>query len=136
MPLTFPTLQENHWHYLLGCSIALLLWLWLRHELTPAKVLSIFETDGTLSARQILAWVLAFYGMLMRAAGRLDNDGMKMCFDCSFILFGIGGAVKVADKIKPPTTISAKTVTAEVKTDTTNIAPTETPAARPEYQRS
>ena len=83
----------------------LLLWLWLRRELTPKRFLSIWETDGTLSSRQILAWVVACFGMFMRAGGQFDNEGMQVCFECSFILFGIGGVVKAAGRLKPAANI-------------------------------
>ena len=112
----------------------LLLWLWLRHDLTPKKFLSIWETDGTLSSRQILAWVVAVFGMSMRAAGRLDNAGMEICFECSFILFGIGGAVKLADKIKlPGTEVTAKKAEIKAEGDINLKTEPAAPPARPEH---
>lgn len=110
MTLQLPPISHELQSILLwGAGIGLV-WFWLRKELTPKRFLTIFETDGTLSARQLLAWILALYGMSMRAAGRLDNDGLDVCLQASFILFGIGGAVKVAERIKPATQINAKNV--------------------------
>ena len=80
---------------------------WLRKDLTPRRLLSIFETNGVLSARQILAWIIALFGLFMRAADHLDNQGMEQCFEWATLLFGIGGAVKAVAALKP-TTVNAE----------------------------
>ena len=97
-------------HAFFFLALGLTLARWLRKELTPRAFLSIWQTDGVLSSRQILAWVIACYGMYMRYLGNLDNDGLWKCFEASFILFGIGGAVKAVAAIKPTTTVNAKQV--------------------------
>ena len=94
---------------------------YLRKDLPPDKFLSIWETDGVLSSRQILAWVIACYGMYMRYLGNLEDEGLWKCFEASFILFGIGGAVKAVAAIKPGTTANAKQV------DEMNVAPKDGP---------
>ncbi|SNC62176.1 hypothetical protein SAMN06265337_0618 [Hymenobacter gelipurpurascens] len=117
MTVNLPPVSEPLLHTGLWALGILLLWFWLRKELTPRVFLSIFETDGVLSARQILAWVLAIYGMAMRAAGRLDNDGLDVCLQASFILFGIGGFVKAAAVVKPSTTVNARKIDAKIDTE-------------------
>lgn len=120
LTIDFAALPAYAWHIALWVLGVFLLWLWLHKELTPKRFLSIWETDGTLSSRQILAWVTALYGMAMRAAmvtdaagkvtPRLDNDGLDVCLQASFILFGIGGFVKAAEKIKPTPNVTVKKV--------------------------
>lgn len=131
MTVNLPSLP--HEYYAVACWAVglLILWFWLRKDLTPARFLSIFETEGTLSARQLLAWVLAIYGMSMRAAGRLDNDGLDVCLQASFILFGIGGAVKVADRIKPATTVNAANVDAKVQANDVTVNESFSPPGGP-----
>lgn len=120
MNITLPLLPDYLVTAAAWLALALLLWFWLRKELTAAKIISIWETDGCLSARQILAWVVVLYGLFMRAAGRIDNDGMESCFECGFILFGIGGAVKFAERIKPvTTTVNSKKT--DISTDAVNV---------------
>jgi hypothetical protein len=103
----------------------LLAWRWLRRELTPRRVLSIFETDGVLSARQLLAWVLAVFGMCMLAAGRLNVEGLSSLLGWVVGLFGIGGIVKAAAAVKPAATVNA--AQADVHTRNTTINSTTAP---------
>lgn len=117
MTVQLPTLQENHWHYLLGTGITALVYWWLRSELTPRRVISIFETEGVLSARQILAWVLAIFTMCMLAAGRISPSQAESLLLIPLGLFGFGTLPKVADKLKAPTTVNARQVKAQVETD-------------------
>lgn len=127
MTVNLPTVTHDLQAVALWAIGLFCIWFWLRKDLTPARFLSIFETDGVLSSRQLLAWVLAIYGMAMRAAGRLDNDGLDICLQASFILFGIGGAVKLADKIKPATTVNANNVQADVTAANVSVS-TSTPS--------
>ncbi|RSK50132.1 hypothetical protein [Hymenobacter rigui] len=128
MSINLPTLPDTFFLYAVRLLVALLLWLWLRKELTPKRVLSIWESEGVLSSRQILAWVVALFGLFMRAADRIDNDALSHCFECSFILFGIGGAVQLASKIKPATTVNAKVDAENLNVGTTPEA--EQPAPK------
>ncbi|MET4106060.1 hypothetical protein [Hymenobacter sp. UYP22] len=129
MKITLPPLPESMLTAAGWLALALLLWLWLRKELTPTKIISIWETDGCLSARQILAWVVVLYGLFMRAAGRIDNAALESCFECGFILFGIGGAVKLAERIKPvTTTVNSKKT--DIKTEAVKV---ENDSPREEY---
>jgi hypothetical protein len=122
MTLNLPAIPPAVWPLLLWVLPFAALAYWQRNTLTPAKALSIFESDGVLSARQILAWVVSLYGMLMRAAGRLDDAGLNACFQCSFILFGIGGLVKAA-AVVGPTTINAKKVEGDLVAEKNEVKP-------------
>ena len=97
-------------HLLAWVFLLLLLWLWLRKELTPRRFLSIFETDGVLSARQVFAWVVGVWALAMRTAGRIDNETFRYALESVWVLFGIGGLVKAVGAIKPGTTVNAKKV--------------------------
>lgn len=110
MTIDFPTIPVEALRTATVAVLVVCAALWLRKDLTPKLFLSIFETTGVLSARQILAWIIALFGLCMRAAGRLDNDGMEKCFEWATLLFGIGGAVKAVAAIKPTTTVQAKNV--------------------------
>lgn len=113
--LNWPDLLAGLFHYTAWVFAILVVFLWMRKVLTPAAVLSIWQTDGVLSARQILAWVISIYGMCMRSAGNLDNEGMRYCFEASMILFGIGAVPKVAERLKAPTTVKANTAEIDTK---------------------
>jgi len=129
MLFNLPAISAAVLHGLFVLTAILLLWLWLRKELTPKRFLSIWESDtGVLSSRQILAWVIAIYGMYGRYLGNLDNDGLGRCFEAAFILFGIGGLVQAAAKIKPATTINAKEVGEMTITDKPEASTKHEPA--------
>jgi|GEM_PF-6073318 len=125
MTFTFPTLPDSLLVFLAWLLPALLLFLWLRPVLTPAKALSLFETGGVLSARQLLAWVLAIYGLSMRAAGRLDDAGLENILQWVAALFAVGGLVKAA-AVVGPTTITAKKIEPDVTAGSVDIQPSKT----------
>ncbi|HEX8658249.1 MAG TPA: hypothetical protein VF690_11960 [Hymenobacter sp.] len=101
-------------HLAAWAAVLFLLWLWLRKELTPKRFLSIFETDGTLSSRQILAWVIAIWALGMRSADRITDDTLRIALEAVMVLFGIGGLVRAVDKYKPSTTVNAGTKEGDV----------------------
>lgn len=101
--------------------LVLFLWLWLRRELTPKRFLSIFETEGVLSARQLLAWVIAIWAMGMRSANRIDNETFATALESTWVLFGIGGIARAVEKYKP-----APVVKAETKEGDVNVSPPDT----------
>lgn len=107
----WPELQENHFHYLLGGLITALAFLWLRKELTPAKALSLFESEGVLSMRLVLAFAVVVFTLCMQAKGRLTTMMVEANYTLAGILLGLGVG-KVVGKAfasrAPDTTVNAK----------------------------
>ena len=118
--MSLPSLQENHFHYLLGTAITLLVWLWLRGELTPDWVLSLFCSEGKPSVRLVSAFVVLLYTLLMQAKGRLSLGMVEANYLFAGSLYGFGTVKLVGKAIanrRPPAT----TVQARVEADTVNM---------------
>lgn len=92
-----PSLQENHFHYLLGLLLILLLWLWLRGELTPEWVLQLFKSEGEPSIRLVSAFVIVVYTICMQAKGRLTLSHVEANYLFAGSLYGFG-TVKLVGK--------------------------------------
>lgn len=119
----------------------LLFFFYLRGQLTPKRLLSIWETEGVLSGRQIMAWIIGLYGLYGRCTGRLSAADMEACFQAAYILFGIGGVVNAVSKYKPaPAQVNAgemkvgehaSNVVVGVETTGTQLGPQPAPPAAP-----
>ncbi|OGX80850.1 hypothetical protein BEN47_06220 [Hymenobacter lapidarius] len=122
MTIALPSLSFALLTALLWAGLAFLLWLWLRRELTPKRFLSIWESDGVLSTRLLLATVLSGFGMAMYAAGRMDDGGLSQLLGWVTGMLAVGGVVKAAASLKSETTnVTTKTLNAEVSADTVNL---------------
>lgn len=138
MFFSWPRLQENHWHYLAGALVFVAAWLFMRRELTPARVLSLFESENSLSIRLVLATVVVLFTLFMQAAGRLDTLKVEANYTFAGLLLGLGVAKLVGKAFaeRPPETkIQSKNTNLTAENVTNNAAlDTDTPPARPEHQ--
>ena len=100
------------WGLLLGLS-----WWWLRGELTPRWLLSLFESEGVPSIRLVLAALIVLFTLCMEAAARLALAVVEANFFLAGTLLGLGTA-KIVGKAfaqRPPTPpAQIKTEKAEV----------------------
>lgn len=122
--------------------IRLSLWLlvgvgaafWLRKELTPARFLTIFQSEGVLSTRLILGFAVVAYCMTMDAAGHMANSRLEtwLLFAGSLIGLGIAKVVGKAIAATPSTQIKSDSTKVEadkvVLTDTSTTPPAGPPA--------
>ena len=112
----------------LWLGIVVFAWFWLRGELTPARFLTIFESEAVLSIRLILAAGWSVFIMCMLSAGRVNVDeAVKLSTIVELLLsYGI---VKVLGKAwaerpaAPPATVNAKKANVDVAGDA-NISTT------------
>jgi hypothetical protein len=85
---------------LLGVSFS----CWLKGTLTPERFLSIFESEGVLSIRLILAAIVVIFTLCMQAADRLAVALVEANYFLAGTLLGLGTA-KVVGKAfarRPP----------------------------------
>lgn len=130
MMLNWPTLQENHWHYLLGSMIFAAFAYWLRKELTPSRFMTLFESENSLSLRLVLAAAVVVFTLLMQAAGRLNSLEVEANYTFAGLLLGLGVAKLVgkafAERAPETTVVSKKT---DIKTEAVSVQP----AAKEEF---
>jgi hypothetical protein len=112
-----------------------LLWLWLRRELTPARFLTFFESENSLSIRLLLATVWTFFVMVMLAHGHIDEDGAVklMYFPEILLVAGVGKIALKSFAARPaaPTQIKAKTATVDVEGDANFSGPSNSSHPQP-----
>jgi hypothetical protein len=104
--------QVALWGLLLGFAC----W-WLRGTLTPAKFLSLFESEGVLSIRLVLAAVVVVFTLCMEAGGRLALAMVEANFFLAGTLLGLGTAKLVGKAFasRPPSPPT------QIKTDKANV---------------
>lgn len=102
--------------------------LWLHEEITPRKVVSMFESENSLSLRLILAAVVTAFTLCMQSVGRLSTELVEINYVYAGTLLGLGVA-KVISKAfaerKPGAQVNAKNATIESQNTTvTQSGPT------------
>lgn len=95
-------------------SVVLLAW-WLRGEMTQARFLSIWESDGVLSTRLLAATALLVWGMCMYSSGNMSGADLENVLQWVSVFFAVGSVAKAAGAIKGDTTVNAKK--ADINTD-------------------
>ncbi|RFP63483.1 hypothetical protein D0N36_19275 [Hymenobacter lapidiphilus] len=135
MILTWPTLQENHWHYLLGSAVFVVMAFWLRRELTAKRFLTLFESENSLSLRLVLAAAVVVFTLLMQAAGRLNVPATEVNYTFAALLLGLGIAKLVgkafAERPADTTVVSKKT---DIKAESVNVKPEAFDPEAPEHR--
>ncbi|MBF9140865.1 hypothetical protein [Hymenobacter properus] len=113
---------------LFGWSLlAFLLWLWLRHELTPARFLTIWESENVLSIRLVLATAVVLFTLCMQGAARISDAMATTNYGFAAVLLGLGTA-KVVGKAfasRPATQINAPKSEIDAKNSTIKTGDTE-----------
>ncbi len=125
--MTWPQLQENHFHYLVGFACFVLGCFYFRKELSAAKVLGLFESENSLSLRLVLAAVVVVFTLFMQAAGRLNTLQIEANYTFAGLLLGLGIAKLVGKAFAeraPETKIESKKTTITGENVTNNAAPT------------
>jgi hypothetical protein len=119
-----PTALVDVTRALLWLALGLLFWLWIKRSLTPTRFLTIFESEGVLSVRLILATVVVLFTLCMQASERLSAALVEANYFLAGTLLGLGTA-KVVGKAfakrpsEPPATITTKKAEVTVAGDAT-----------------
>jgi hypothetical protein len=114
MPVTLPftAFLEHLAPTALWALVMLLVLYNLRKAITATKALEIVSTDGVLSGRQVLAWVMAIWTMCMYYAERMSIEGVDKMFTIIVGMYLVGqvnkGTKNIAEGMRGSVNITNK----------------------------